>query len=124
MIIKTEVIFNDDLLETTDGLMPLSVGDIFYFSIRGTSPASEYKYISDYSEYKESFLKEVINNINGKANEYHIKQFIVTKLSNGYQKDYTTSVSNPRIVFTRSLTVEEYVKEKEDRDNKIKEIVS
>ncbi len=124
MIIKTEVIFNEDLLETVDGLMPLAVGDIFYYSIRGTTPASEQKYIDSYSQYKESFLREVIDNINSKADEYHIKQFIVTKLTNSYKKDYSTSVGEPRIVFMRSLTVEEYIKEKEDRDNKIESIVS
>jgi hypothetical protein len=124
MELKTEVIFNEEALEDVDGIMPLNVGDVFYFSIRGTSPRSEHDYLRLRGEFSEDFLQSYIDGINKKADEYHIRQFIVTKISNGYKRDYSNSISEPKVRFTRSITVEEYDEDKENRDKRIESIVS
>ena len=35
---ETYIMFNEELIETVNNILPLNVGDLFYFSLRQTKP--------------------------------------------------------------------------------------
>ena len=51
---KTEIIFNDNCIETVNNILPLNVNDLFYFSLRGTTPRSENKYYEESRKQRRS----------------------------------------------------------------------
>lgn len=102
---ETEIILNNECIETVDGLIPLNKGEKFYFAIRGTCPKSENDYIDNNKQYKEEFLRQVIDTINRKAKKFHIDEFEVIEVRNSYKRDYTLSIDNPSITFVKSITV-------------------
>lgn len=109
---KCEIIFNDDVIENVDDHLSLEVGDVFYFSIRGTTPRSEEKYLKDEttSMFPTTLLHGVIDAINKKAHEHHIREFKVIKVTKSYQKDHHFSISEPDVQFHQSITVKETVR--------------
>lgn len=114
---RSEIILNDQLIDGVDDILPLNVGDIFWFSIRGTTPRSEkdYRALNDAGKLmgedgfviKKEFIDSMIDSINKNAHEYHIKQYEVIKISKSYGKDYDRSIHNPNIEFVVSIYVVE-----------------
>lgn len=108
---KTEIIYKDKSIETIDELLNLQAGDIFYFSVKGTSPRSESNYYELHPDYKESFVVGLISEINKESEELWIKEFKVVKITKSYEKNYRLSIDNPEIIYVESIIVEDYIKE-------------
>lgn len=116
MIKKTEILLlgkNDEdiLIDEVEGLLNLQVNDKFYFSFKGSSPRSELEYIRKNNTGEVQFPSHVINgvidDINKKSKEYWIKDYVVVKITKGYVKDHSYSISDPKITYTECIFVME-----------------
>lgn len=106
---KTEIIFNDAMIDSCDDILNLKKGDLFYLSKRGTTPKSEDNYRLANSEWPEGVISSVINNINKKCEDMHIMQFKVVSVIKSYSRDYSISINNPRVEYFESITVKKYI---------------
>jgi len=115
----TEIICEENLIDSVDEILPLNVGDTFYFSVRGTTTRSEneYKLLNSKGEIlggailSEQLVNDVFSQINEKAEKHHIKLFQVEKISKSYHKRYNNSIVNPYIEFVVSITVKDITHE-------------
>lgn len=110
MIKKTEIIYHnstDEVIDSFDDLLNVKVGDKFYLALRGSCPRSEQEYYQENSRIKQEFLQKVVKDIDDKCHQHHIEFFKVVKIGRSYEKDYSWSVSNPRISYTESIHVKD-----------------
>lgn len=105
----TEIIYQDNLIETVNDILPLNIGDTFYFSIKGTTIRSENEYICSIERdgyiLKKDFINEIFANINEDATKFNIKEFKVVSISRSYERNYNVSIEKPELVFVVSIHV-------------------
>jgi hypothetical protein len=108
--IKTEIIFNgESIFDAETSIIMFEKNDIFYFSIRDYSPKSKGEYIQQSEtkhniRFKDEFWSVYFEKITQKANDFHIKQFKVIKVSKSLSIDYSVRKQE----FYISYTVVEY----------------
>lgn len=115
MINKTELIFldYDEESHSIDGLLNVKVDDEFYYSISKPHPKAidEYKEKNKNGEllegfsFNENFIDSFIDGINETCDKYHIHLLKVVKVTKSLDKDYSVSISNPKITFTETISV-------------------
>jgi hypothetical protein len=107
---QTEIFFNEELIETVNNILPLNVNDLFYFSLRGTTPRSEKDYHKKNEGYKTEFINEVIDKVNKSCEGYHIRTFKVDKIIKSYDRSYNieiTTDSDINVTFNQTIFVSE-----------------
>lgn len=106
---ETYIMFNEELIETVNNILPLNVGDLFYFSLRGTTPRSEKDYYEKNKEYKIKFISEIIDKINKSCNQYHIRTFKVDKIIKSYTRSNNIEITDTdrNITFSQTIYVSE-----------------
>jgi len=106
----TEIIFNDELIDTYDDSVNLKKGDVFYFSKRGPHPKAESDYYKqeDVMSFPKSLMTGFINHLHEDCSKYHIRKFKVKSVSKSCSRDYGMSISNPKLEYTESIEVFEY----------------